>query len=466
MFGDLISAQAEGLVDLEISCQLRLSRLARKELDLQAAVNAVMAVRQLEGSMPSERAADEFGQVLWAKGEHGLAIQHTQTLYNAIKASPASANQARSAILLGRIANWTASAKLKAAEDIRSSFREAIRLAQRHESDIVEQAQLAYDFAVFADRHYVALSKSPELERLTLVMDRKRVDLEKLDSMRSTPGSSRRRPEKDDLELEEERAAKDKMDRELLRYLCFTLESYASAIALSDKHDDSITRMVSVWLEHDGMEHAQHAFSTPLQAIPTHKFIFLSPQLAARLDRPKQMTTFNANLNELMLRLAQDHPFHVLYQVVTLAQGSDNKKGEGAGRTAAAGEILAHIAANAERPLARRAGKEMEAFATASVQWCNFDFEKRRIAKPKGTAVAPVPAQCPLLAFKRLSIPVATVIPPVDLTKQYANVVTLERYRSSYRLAGGLHRPAIMNCYDSLGKEHTQLVGHEMPERR
>lgn len=458
MFGDLMSAQAEGLVDLEISCQLRLSHLARKELDLQAAVNAVMAVRQLEGPTPSEHAADEFGQVLWAKGEHGLAIQHTQTLYSGIQASAKSANQARSAILLGRIANWTSLAKLKAAEDIRTSFREALLLAQRHQSDTAEQAQLAYDFAVFADHHFVALSKSPELERLTVVMDRKRGELEKLDSMRSTPSSSRRKADKEDLELEEERAAKEKIDRELLRYLCFTLESYASAIALSDKHDDSITRMVSVWLEHDSMEHAQRAFSNRLHLIPTHKFIFLSPQLAARLERPKQLTTFNANLNDLMLRITQDHPFHVLYQVITLAQGSDNKKGDGAGRTAAAGEILARIAADTERPLAQRAGKEMEMFATSAVQWCNFDYEKRRIPKPKTMALANVPSQCPLLAFRQLSIPVATFIPPIDLTKQYISVPTLAHYRTHYRLAGGLHRPAVMSCRDSQGKEHVQLV--------
>lgn len=460
MFGDLMTAQGEGLVDLEISCQLRLSHLARKELDLQAAVNAVMAVKQLEVT-PSEHAADEFGQVLWAKGEHGLAIQHMQTLYNGIQASRKSANQARSAILLGRIANWTSLAKLKAAEDIRAAFREAMKLAQQHQSNAAEQAQLAYDFAVFADQHYVALSKSPELERLTVVMDRKRGELEKLDSMRSTPSSSRRKADKEDLELEEERAAKEKMDRELLRYLCFTLESYASAIALSDKHDDSITRMVSVWLEHDSTEPAQRSFRSQLQAIPTHKFIFLSPQLAARLERSKQLTTFNTNLNDLMLRMAQDHPFHVLYQVITLAHGSDYKKGDGAGRTAAAGEILARITADTERPLVQRAGKEMEAFSTAAVQWCNFDYEKRRIPKPKTMAPAPVPSQCPLLTFKRLSIPVATFIPPIDLSKQYLNVPTLERYRSNYRLAGGLHRPAVMSCYDSLAKEHVQLVSYQ-----
>ena len=54
-------------------------------------------------------------------------------------------------------------------------------------------------------------------------------------------------------------------------------------------------------------------------------------------------------------------------------------------------------------------------------------------------------------------MPVPTAPPPIDLTLQYSNIVTLKRYRSAYTVLGGLHRPKKMQCYDSHDKSHYEL---------
>lgn len=456
---------------LESECQLRMSQLARKEGNLQAAVNAITAVRNLEqgvGSL-SDPAQDEFSQVLWAQGEHSLAINHVGSILTPLKLMNDEKGRkglpritSRHAILLSRKAHWYWLAKLKSAEEIRSISRRAMDLATAAKATQEEQAQMAHDFAVFTDRYYIVLSKSPELERLKSYVDRRQGEYNKvLESARSTPGSRRGtiQPPPDQL-LEEESQTKANMEAELLRYLVYALQCYAVALSYSDKFDDSITRLCSLWLEHDKDQEANEKFASKLKVIPTHKFLFLSPQLSAKLFRPATQTEFNSLLNNLVLRIAQDHPYHVLYQIITLSvnvaaprPASTQRSKAADGRSAAAIDILDYIKADEERRVAHAAVTTMTTFANAAVQWCGSDNNKH-----KAGSVLQASSSSPLMQCRAMKIPIATAPPAVDLTLRYEGIPTLDRYRKTFKLAGGIHRPSIMTCVDSLGKEHVQLV--------
>lgn len=470
LLGDLVSTQSEGLAKLEISSQLDLCELARKDGKLQAAVNAITAVRQLESGLatPSNAAQDEFSEVLWAQGEHALAIQHVRTMTEARDVQSSQA-KSRLAVLLGRVATWTASAKLRSAEEIRRTFRKAMDMTKEKTFPVAERARMAYEFGAFADRYYVTLKKSPELERLKSFVNRKKTEYDRMEKERSirssTPQSRRQTMDKAQEELEEERIAKEALERELLRYLDYTLQSYAAALSLSDEHDDAITRLLSIWLDNDSNEEANSSFAPHLNLIPSHKFLSLGPQLAARLYRPKTPTPFNSMLNRLILRLGQEHPFHVLYQIITLAHGvtapnAATSRSSAAssmeGRGVAAAEIMEKIKSDKSRPLAARAGKEMTTFANASVAWCHYQYADGE--QPATGKEAVVPSSCELLPCRGLNIPVATVPPPVDLKMAYDNVPTIHHYGPKYKLAGGVHHPKIMMCIDTLGKENVQLV--------
>lgn len=470
---------------LENVCQLRMSELARKEGNLQAAVNAITAVRKIERGMgsPSDAAQEEFSQVLWAQGEHALAIQHVDSILNPLKLLADEKGRKglpsitpRHAILLSRKAHWYWLAKLKSAEEIRSTARRAMDLATTARATMEEQAQMAHDFAVFTDRYYSVLAKSPELERLKSYVDRRQGEYKALEqSMYSTPPGSRRgtvQPPTDAIKpdklLEEESQAKAEMEAELLRYLVYALQCYAVALSYSDKFDDSVTRLCSLWLEHDKDEEANEKFAPRLKAVPTHKFLFHSPQLSAKLFRPAHPTQFNSLLNNLVLRIAQDHPYHILYQIITLsanaAPPSRSSRAKSApppssdGRGSAAADILAAIKADKGRPVARAAVSAMNSFASAAVQWCYTEHKTSSGDRPKPGMQISAPESSPLMQCRGLKIPVPTVPPPVDLTLQYEGIITIDRYRRTFQLAGGLHRPSIMTCIDSLGQAHVQLV--------
>jgi ataxia telangiectasia mutated family protein len=447
VIGDLLSNQSEGLVKLEIASQLRLSELARKEGDLQAAVNAVTAVRQLElPDQVSDEAQDEFSQVLWAQGHHSLAIRHITNIAKGLQ------DGRRRALLLGRSAHWTALAKLAAAQDIQHTFRNSRDMGSNHGLEPRERAQLAHEFASWADSYYTTLSKSPVLERL-----RKKDEIRNGGSRAGSPV----------VELEEERKHKEALEQGLLDYLIHALDNYAEALSLCDDYDDSITRLCSLWLAHDTDEQANKKFEKRLKRIGTHKFIVLAPQLAARLFRPKQRTAFNDLLNNLMLRLGQEHPYHVLYQIITLAAAapplsasSRSKPASSSSsdsRSAAASEILEYLRSDKAHPLASEASVKMREFAAASVNWAQYCHDHK-----DGTKVGAdiqVPQTCDLrYRCHDVPIPIATVIPAIDLSGEYRNLPTIQRYRSVYRVAGGIHRPAIMTVVDTLGSYHVQLV--------
>jgi ataxia telangiectasia mutated family protein len=126
------------------------------------------------------------------------------------------------------------------------------------------------------------------------------------------------------------------------------------------------------------------------------------------------------------------------------------------GRSGAAAEIMERLRKDKAHPIAANASVNMTHFANASVHWAQSCHDKKDDARP-GKEV-PVPPGCALLQCRGLPIPIATVIPAIDLTFKYPDLPTIDRYVSKYKAAGGIHRPAIMTVVDTLGRAHVQLV--------
>lgn len=369
-------------------------------------------------------------------------------------------------------AHWTSVAKMRAPQEIRGFFDKAYNLIRSSKLDRVEQARICHEYAIFADGHYQSLSKSPELERLRATRDRTLAVLENIESAskasKSKSASARTDQSRHQDVLEDDKALKD-LENELTTYARTAMKMFAISLTASDEFDDSITRLCSLWLEHDSSEEVNRSFSGPLQAIPSHKFIFLGPQLAARLYKPKQPVQFNTSLNSLMLRMARDHPFHILYQIITVAHGADKPSASSSsskarrasdipmeeGRMPAALEILDRLRGDNDRPLARDAANQMSRFTASAVPWCHYQEKEKKSQRGEQPQI---PSGTPLLGFTNVKIPPPSVIPPVDLTKRYDQVATIQRYRTHYRILGGIHRPKRMTCIDSSGREHYELV--------
>jgi ataxia telangiectasia mutated family protein len=124
------------------------------------------------------------------------------------------------------------------------------------------------------------------------------------------------------------------------------------------------------------------------------------------------------------------------------------------GRVPAASELLAILQIDKDRALARDAVTKMIHFTQAAVPWCRYETDKKASTKSDHVMTQGTP----LLSITNLRIPPPSVVPPVDLTKKYEHIATIKRYRSRFKILGGLHRPKRMTCVDSLGQEHYELV--------
>ena len=86
---------------MDIALHLTMASRARDEGNQQAAINAMAYLQDLEGDGNASFASeDEYGQVLWAQGEHALALRHLNGLIDTTRFT--NKNYARLAVLLAR----------------------------------------------------------------------------------------------------------------------------------------------------------------------------------------------------------------------------------------------------------------------------------------------------------------------------------------------------------------------------
>ena len=77
--GNLVTPFVKGLIDVEKSCLLSMSKAARESLNLQVALNSVVRAQTLE-QQPSSLVSQEYANVLWLHNEQKLAVQFLKDL--------------------------------------------------------------------------------------------------------------------------------------------------------------------------------------------------------------------------------------------------------------------------------------------------------------------------------------------------------------------------------------------------
>lgn len=361
-------------------------------------------------------------------------------------------------------------------------YKSAVGLLSKHKATDEEVAQLNYDFACFAADEQQNLRTNGELDTLREYRSRKQVAL---DTYTASTKDVRRQSRSLDESRHEREQSLEREDQKVKRHekaidnlTIYALKSFAQAFTRSDKFDDAITRMCSIWLAQADSKTATtdsegkradgiaSSFASNISLIPSHKFIFLGPQLAARLHLSPQKRPFDLQLYAVMLRVAQHHPFHILYQIIPLTYGitagatsgggrgrKSEVQNEQEGRGPAAARLAQELEVDQNNPVARQAAGHIRVFTdiVTNYAWVKPPPTDRgsNVVKVGASPIAKLPSD--------LSIPVATVIPPIRPDRNYNDVPRLTRYGSNYEVLGGVHRPKKMKCYDTLGGVHFQL---------
>lgn len=340
-------------------------------------------------------------------------------------------------------------------------------------------AKVFHQYAIFAERQYHAISKSPDALRWKIYVDRKREEIKqrqrRMDSVRNSPEYETLRKEQGRahqlLNQDIERSKEHLSQR--TSFLTSAVEMHSRCLAASDKFDeDSPIRLCSLWLANFDNDDQALRFGEALERVPSRKFVFLAHQLTARLSKSEreQPSQNQEILQTVIQRMGSEHPFHSLFPLYCLkgdrppsqASGMSRRHSVRQGtpgasqleRAAAVSDIFDKLRSD------RRGGERVRAVeyvCNASLEWAKYPIKHLFRGKHKLASLS-VPEQILIHKLKDVQVPVITAPTQIDPTTEYRDCVWISHFEKDYTTAGGVNLPKIIKCHGSNGQVYKQLV--------
>ncbi|THH32523.1 hypothetical protein EUX98_g1663 [Antrodiella citrinella] len=495
--GDMLSPLSQTLRKAQTACLLRLSQAARDANQTQIAMNSIVRAQQLSTENTFD-VSEEFSEVIWLMKEPKLAVQYLgQLLGYRLGSSPPSkaVESMRTASTLAKLGRWSSEASLEKPADIASKyFGPAAEFATSHsdQSQATERAAIYHHYAMFSERQYHGITKSSDALKLQFLQERKnheiqrrREELSKMNKRTQTELDLYKAAHADIVKAgktldEDKRQFQEHIDTRDAS-LTNAIEMYSRSLEVSDDFDDdSAIRLCSLWFANFEYRSGnfQQGVADALHRVPSRKFVFLAHQLTARiLDKASSSNRIDQkNLQQLVIRMCREHPFHSLYQVWCLlsereslpssSSSSSSRRKSRMEPEAPASQILRANAAVSIFDKLRGDGdfskcvRDVEEICRASLEWASYpikDSPKYKENKP----VHKVPEQLGILKMHNLKVPVITAPTPVDPTLLYDRCIWIESYEKEFSLAGGVNLPKISVCNGSDGVKYKQLFKGE-----
>lgn len=337
-------------------------------------------------------------------------------------------------------------------------------------------ATVYHQCAVFADRQYHTILRSPDAIKWKLYAERKEKEIQhRREQILRTQSGSRAF-----LELKHDQGKAERLLREdtqhykkhsesLSTFLQQAIDMYSRCLQAADDFDnDGHIRLVSLWFANFNDNDLQDKVRSSIDRIPSRKFVFLAHQLSARLAKPANdpVTGSQDTLQNLILRMCREHPFHSLYQVYCLRPSSGATHGDRrtssrldlplsqGERAAAAADIFDRLRAD---PSSNQQVVNVEQVCDAYLQWAKRPI-KGSVDNGR-TGPYDIPSDMLILKLNDVRVPVLTANTPIDTALQYQNCIWISHYERTFEIAGGLNIPKICYCRGSDGTKYKQLVG-------
>jgi hypothetical protein len=322
-------------------------------------------------------------------------------------------------------------------------------------------------------------------------------------------------------EIELDSKERDAVEQSVQRYLIAAVTDYAKVLELSTEADvDSVFRLVQLWLSNCGNAQVNALIEEIICAVPSYKFVPLSYQIlsrlggtdgdflvgsqspkllaeklkAAPLSTPKPGTTglnrtttacstvssldltgeelesgFQLALCRMVLKLASEHPHHILPQLFALAHerefahdgAAHVKQNLSVSRLETANMLVTQLKANqhihdlvAATQIALLAYIELANASTLNLQKVGRTKDiKYKEVQPRGKRFDEVMKTLPIAPA------VVTLALPLSPTHDYGDAVTVHSFQATFSITdNGISRPKIVGCFGSDGKRYVQLV--------
>lgn len=277
------------------------------------------------------------------------------------------------------------------------------------------------------------------------------------EDMKRQLGKAKKLLAEDESQTEHHNTARDMFLRQ-------AIEMYSQSLCSSDHEEKELAiRLCSLWYSNFSDSTYAKDIDDAIKRIPSYQFIFLAHQLTARLSNPANDDQGTSKtLRNLIMRLCEEHPFHILTQIFSLrqlgpllsgrSQSSISSDQSQTNRQKGALDIFNRVCKQGRS--AKRA-KDLEILCNASLEWATHTL-------PKNDKGGSVPLNAAIRKIRDLKVPVMTIDLPVDLSTRYDNFVHVQRYSTKYKIMGGINLPKVMECTGSDGQIYKQLVCEQL----
>ncbi|EOA23378.1 hypothetical protein CARUB_v10016554mg [Capsella rubella] len=420
-------------------------------------------------SVPDWLGKLEEAKLLHAQGRHEVSISLASYILHNYQLKEEASDIYR---VIGK---WLAETRSSNSRTILEKYlRPAVSLAEEHGSKICKrlvdrQSQTWFHLAHYADalfKSYEERLSSSEWQAALRLRKHKTKELEVLIKRFK---SSKKAEQSDyslkiqdlqkQLTMDKEEAEKLQVDRD--NFLKLALEGYKRCLEIGDKYDVRVVfRQVSMWFNLASQQNVIDNMLSTINEVQSYKFVPLVYQIASRLGSSKDESgsnSFQSALVSLIRKMAIDHPYHTILQLLALANGDrikDNQRSRNSfvvdTDKKLAAEHLLHDVSRHHGPMIRQMKQLVDIYIKLAELETRREDTNRRVALPRE-----------IRSVKQLElVPVVTATIPVDRSCQY-NEGTFPFFRGlsdSVTVMNGINAPKVVECFGSDGQKYKQLA--------
>jgi ataxia telangiectasia mutated family protein len=416
---------------------------------------------------PSPALRWEEALVAWASGHRPTALALARALLAEAEAGGAAVGLLPAVLL--QLGKWLHEQKTETSRTILESYlARSVRLLEAGggEPGELERAHLA--LAGFADmqykqvRDYLAGGEFQERQESTR---RNLQDVEVLQaSCKDSKAINTARTIKErfaNLDTTEE----EQFKAEAEEYLGLALRHYLAVLRQAEgaRSQAAVYRLVALWFANMKSPAVVGQLPAELPAVPSHKFVPLLYQLAARMEVPRSGAKDSVGaLCQLILRCATQHPHHALPIVLALTHAKEDEKmdkalAKGAGvdpRGLAAAKIVLAV----EKADGGRLKLLVQQYRHVSLGLIHLAYVAPGKVSKIGSKIDYPPNQSLLKVKHWAEVAVPTDTLAVRPDRDYSGVPGIASFPPTYSMVGGINAPKKMSCVGTDGRARVQLV--------
>ncbi|XP_047341337.1 serine/threonine-protein kinase ATM [Impatiens glandulifera] len=333
---------------------------------------------------------------------------------------------------------------------------------------VARQSQTRFHLAHYADalfRSYEDRLNSSEWKAAMRLRKHKTKELEALiRRLRSSSKGDKTDYSVKILELQKQ-LAMDKEEAEKLQgdrdnFLIVALEGYERCLVIGDKYDVRVVfRLLSLWFSPSSSQIVIDAMLRTIEEVQSYKFLPLVYQIASRMgSRDGQASnSFQFALVALVKKMAIDHPYHTIFQLLALANG-DRIKDKQRSRNSFVVDMDKKLAA--ENLL-----KELSSYHGATIrqmkQMVEIYIKLAELETKREDTNKKVTLPRDIRGVRQLElVPVVTSNFPVDRSCEYpeGSFPYFRGLSDTVMIMNGINAPKVVECFGSDGNKYRQLA--------